>query len=249
MIYLVFAVSVIVGLGLIAYWFVNTSPQGLKRGLTWLGLVILMVLVGLVVFRARLDLLWWVAGVALPFIIRWRSVWNTLRTSFKNASGPTPGQTSTIQTDLLEMTLDHDSGEMAGRVIAGRFAGASLSELELSDLVDLLAEASATDEQSAQVLETYLDRVHGDAWREMASGGASGAGSGGSTSGAGAAGGGGPMSRAQALNILGLEEGASPDDVRDAHKRLMKANHPDRGGSTWLASQINRAKDTLIGTS
>ncbi len=242
MIYLVFAISLIVGLGLVAYWFVNTPPQGLKRGLTWLGLIILIVLVGLVVFRARLDLLWWVAGVALPFLLRWRSVWNTLRTTFKNASGPTPGQTSTIQTDLLEMTLDHDSGAMAGRVIAGRFAGAALAEMELADLIDLLAEAAATDEQSAQVLETYLDRVHGDEWREMASG----AGESGQSSGGG---GGGPMSRAQALSILGLEEGASPDDVREAHKRLMKANHPDRGGSTWLASQINRAKDTLLGTS
>ena len=55
------------------------------------------------------------------------------------------------------------------------------------------------------------------------------------------------MSREQALAILGLEEGCSREQILAAHKRMMQRVHPDRGGSDYLASQINQARDTLLG--
>jgi len=54
------------------------------------------------------------------------------------------------------------------------------------------------------------------------------------------------MNREQAMQILGLDEGHSEQDVRTAHKKMMAKNHPDKGGSEFLAAQINQAKDVLL---
>ena len=54
------------------------------------------------------------------------------------------------------------------------------------------------------------------------------------------------MSRAEALKVLGLEEGASEADIRAAHRRLIQQTHPDKGGTSYLAAKINEAKDVLL---
>ena len=55
------------------------------------------------------------------------------------------------------------------------------------------------------------------------------------------------MTEAEALRVLELEPGATPDEIREAHRRLIQRLHPDRGGSSYLAGLINRAKDMLLG--
>lgn len=142
------------------------------------------------------------------------------------------GQTSRVRTQYLELELDHDSGAMRGTIVAGAKRGASLDDLSVETLAGLVADF---DEESRALLVAYLDRRDAG-WREHAQGDAATRRSAPSS---------GKMSEQEAYQILGLEPGASVDDVAQAHRRLMKRLHPDQGGSTYLAARINEAKEVL----
>ena len=165
--------------------------------------------------------------------------WSRMSGAAAGGSGTEPGQTSEIETQYLKMYLDHDSGEMNGDIILGQFAGETLRGLSLQDLIALLGECRE-DEQSVQILAAYLDRYHADDWRDMA-------GAAGSEGDGGPGGFGGSMVAEEAYQVLGLKPGASTEEIKDAHKKLMSKIHPDHGGSTYLATKINQAKDLLLG--
>lgn len=143
------------------------------------------------------------------------------------------GQASRVRAAYLEMELDHDSGAMRGTIVAGRHQGVALDRLDVKTLVGLLTDF---DDESRALLMAYLDRRDAS-WREHAHGDAA----------AGRASpSGGKMSEQEAYQILGLEAGASADDISRAHRTLMKKMHPDQGGSTYLATRINEAKEVLL---
>jgi hypothetical protein len=177
-----------------------------------------------------------------------RSAWRFGRAGGDAAGGgaASPGETG-VETATLAMRLDHGTGRMSGRVRRGAFAGRELAELGLPELLSLLADCRTADPESVPLLEAWLDRAAPD-WREAEAwaGSAGGGGGGGSGGGTGRPGGGG-MTRAEALAVLGLTDGATEDDIRAAHRRLMRAAHPDQGGSDWLAVRINQARDVLLG--
>ena len=242
--YFLLAVAVVVGLWLMYLGLRGMHPRNLRKAAGVMVAVVAGLVLLLVAISGRLGPLGWVA-MLLPAILQWRNI----RQGLKNMRGPTPGQNSDIETRYLRMTLEHVTGVLRGTVLEGRFRGRTLDELGLGDLLDLLGECRIEDPPSAEVLESYLDRVHGAAWRSPGTGdaGTGGQGSaGGSSGGSSGSAAGGAMTARQAYEILGLKPGASDREIREAHRRLLKANHPDLGGSTWLAAQINLAKDLLL---
>ena len=145
----------------------------------------------------------------------------------------TPGQVSRVRAAFVEMELDHDTGAMTGRILAGRHEGVALDALDVATLTGLMGEIDA---ESRSLLAAYLDRRE-PSWREHAQGDAGSAGGAVST---------GKMTQEEAYQILGVQPGASADEIGRAHRSLMKKLHPDQGGSTYLAARVNEAKDVLL---
>ena len=155
---------------------------------------------------------------------------------FGGGSQRSTGQTSKVRSQFLDMTLDHDSGQLAGQIVAGPHAGHSLDEFDLPQLAAMM---TGFDAESVALLESYLDRRF-PAWRQDAQGYAAG--------GQGRAASSGKMTDEEAYQILGLQPGATRDEIGRSHRSLMKKLHPDQGGSTYLAARVNEAKDTLLRT-
>ncbi len=144
------------------------------------------------------------------------------------------GQVSRVRSAFLEMELDHDSGVMRGRFVAGPHQGAALETFGTTTLVAFLSEV---DEESRALLMAYLDRRDAR-WREHAQAGAATGQRGAVRS--------GKMTEEEAYQVLGLQPGASAEEIGRAHRTLMKKLHPDQGGSTYLAARVNEAKDVLL---
>jgi hypothetical protein len=155
---------------------------------------------------------------------------------FGSSAKRSPGQTSQVRSQFLDMTLDHDSGELTGRIVAGPHAGQALDEFDLPQLAAMI---TSFDAESVALLESYLDRRF-PAWRQDAQGDAA--------RGQRRPAASGKMTDEEAYQILGLQPGAGRDEIGRAHRALMKKLHPDQGGSTYLAARVNEAKDTLLRT-
>jgi len=143
------------------------------------------------------------------------------------------GQVSRVRSAFLEMELDHDTGAMRGVFLAGPRQGTRLDTLDVDTLISLFGEI---DEESRALLAAYLDRRDAG-WREHAQADAAAGRSSAPR---------GPMTHEEAYQILGLERGASTEDIVGAHRTLMKKLHPDLGGTNYLAARVNEAKDTLL---
>ena len=232
---------------LVRLLWLKAQPKGHVAILTAASIALV---VGLALLAATGRLHWLVAlGAAVfPFLRRLLAImplWQMLRRfapmagqAFSSAQGPAGGSApehSEVRTGDLKMTLHHASGEMDGEVLVGQFQGRRLSEMDLDDLNAL--RSSLTDGQSAPLLDTYMQRRFGsrqdgtDGKRDERAGVSEPEGA---------------MTKSRALEILGLEPGASEQDIVDAHRRLMQRLHPDRGGSTYLAATLNEAKRVLM---
>ncbi|MBL4613536.1 MAG: DnaJ domain-containing protein [Magnetovibrio sp.] len=246
--FFILGIAVLIAVLLMARWYVSVPPKTLLSGGKWL---VFGVALGLVLWLMLSGKLW-AAVAALPAILVWlMRMLGGLRIARMLArliglggaakgwsspgadGGPSSGQSSYVHTRFVVMHLDHGSGHVSGQVLEGRFAGRALESLSLNELLQLYGEAQI-DADSARVVEGYLDRFDAN-WRDAHQQDRS-------TAYADP----GNMDRQEAFKVLGLQAGAGADDIKAAHRRLMANLHPDKGGSDYLAQQINRAKDVLL---
>ena len=215
-------------------WAVNAfskaDPKQAARLLRYIGGVAALIFALFLLLRGEIGLAVPVGAVGLGWL-GWLTLWPA---SFGGRTQKRPGQVSRVRSAFLEMELDHDSGAMRGRILAGRYAGYALDALDPQTLIDLIGEI---DNDSRQLLMAYLDRRE-PRWREHAQGDA-GAGQASSATR-------GKMTEEEAYQILGLQPGAGAQEIGRAHRSLMKKLHPDQGGSTYLAARVNEAKDVLL---
>lgn len=211
----------------IAY-FLSSTPAQIAATMRYAGPVVLAV-VGLILSLAGRFA---VGGPIMMMAVAWfarqrKAGWSARR----------GGQTSTVRSAWLEMELDHDTGEMNGIVLVGRYENRALNDMSDDEVQDLASDI-ADDRESRELLEAYLDRRM-PGWRDHVEpdGGAR------QTASYDA----GAMTHQEAYKVLGLQPGASSVEVRQAHRRLMQRVHPDLGGNAFLAQRVNEARDLLLG--
>lgn len=229
------ALLVLAAIALVIAWFMRANPSSMARVLRVIVVILGGIGVGgLLIFGLRflpglLPELMGLAGVVITALIA-RAIRQRPSGGF---SSPGVGQRTEVDTVFLKAWIDHASGDVGGTVLAGRFAGRTLDVLTDAELLDLRGECAA-DADSLRVLEAFLDRRLGADWRNAQRPPPP-------------RGPRGDMTRDEALAVLGLTEGATADDIRAAHRRLIQRMHPDVGGTADLAARINRAKDVLLG--
>lgn len=207
------------------------AKKQLLKKLLIVGLVAL--LLGLAI-TGRLH--WLAAALAailtmLPRIARFvMGVWPAVLPYFRRYQ---QNKHSSMRTRFISMQINILNGELQGEVLEGEFKGQQLQTMTLTQLSELLKECQRYDSNSAALLNSYIQRTH-PGWSSASNQSADYSAD---TS---------KMSEKQARDILGLSADATKEEVVKAHKRLMQKMHPDRGGSDYLAVQINLAKEVLL---
>lgn len=234
----------IISLGLIGWAWVRNQPPS-RRGTVAvrLGLGLAVLFLGYLAITGRMHIVGLLLAFTYPLLRRYLP--GILRQA---KSGTGSGNSSTVTSETLEMSLDHDTGAMHGKVLRGPMEGRTLETLEEHEFIELLQYCRTQDADSARLLETYLDQRFGHSWHEDdPNGDASGQEDSSHGEGSGRGPGQGEMTRDEAYEILGLEPGASREEISQAHRRLIQRMHPDRGGSAYLAARINAARKLLLG--
>ncbi|WP_315986552.1 DnaJ domain-containing protein [Microvirga sp. Mcv34] len=214
--------------------YTRADPKVLAKSLKTLAGVAAIGAAVLVGIKGRIDMALLLGGFGA-----WALGWSAL-----NLPGPwrkfqqAGSRFSRIRSAMIEMEIDHATGAVEGTILVGAFAGRRLSSLDPQSLGRLYDECSAHDPQGVPLLEAYLDRRFAG-WRENAHGDRDTRTRTHAHTGV--------MTKEEAYQILGLQPGASLDEIRKAHRTLMKKLHPDQGGTAYLAARVNEAREVLLG--
>jgi hypothetical protein len=143
---------------------------------------------------------------------------------------------SRYRSATIALSFDAEGRVRDGTVLVPPLEGRALSSLPRDALLRLLVSCRAGDPGGARLLELYLDGRH-PGWRVDAQGD--------SDPGPRRPAYPGAMTQEEAYEILGLQRGATLEQVRAAHRTLMKRAHPDQGGTVEGAARVNAARDRL----
>lgn len=154
-----------------------------------------------------------------------------------------PGS-SRVKTVTLDATLDPLSGSIEGKITSGEFTGQNLSSMSFEDIATYYKFCSDHDPHALRIIEAFIQRefpeqVNTGNWNASQNYNQQNQHQGQNNAQA-------SMSVEEACEILGVTDNASKQEITYAHRKLMARLHPDKGGSTFLATRVNVAKDTLI---
>lgn len=211
--------------------FVRTDAAAVVKGVKAVGGIAALGAAILLGLRGRIDMALLLGGFGA-----WALGWSGIPLPWRQA-GRRTGRFSRIRSAMIEMEIDHANGALGGTVLAGSHAGRSLSDLDQSGLHAVYEECRSYDPEGVALLEAYLDRRF-SGWREYAQrDGDTRTRTHAQT---------GAMSKEEAYQVLGLQPGASVDEIRQAYRTLMKKLHPDQGGTAHLAARVNEAREILL---
>ena len=240
MYWVILSLIIIISILFIVRQLVNAEPKKVIKLIKWL--LVLFFVLGLIFFGLRFGsfVLWLILPI-LYFSLRTLlgavisrfafNYFNSKSNFFNNSNNSS--NISSIETEYIIMSLSQIDGNVSGVVKKGKFSGDKLEDLSLESLFELRKELKS-DKESLDLLEAYLDRVANSDWRDQAENLSS-------TESYSTI-----MTIKEAYLMLGLDENATKDEIKEAHHKLMLKIHPDQGGSNFLASKINQAKELLL---
>ena len=220
--------AIVLLLLLLRAWFKKSGKDRLRWAIyAMIGVVVLLTITG------RLH---WLAAIgtailgAMPIVVK--KLFLLLRFlpmigGFISRSGYGKTGNGRFETTWLRLEVNPVIGTIDGEVLQGEFKQRRLSSISISELERLRDVLRQQDVKSAMLLQSYL------AIRTRSRGGDNEPSDKSS------------MTKEEALNVLGLKDGATREEIIRAYKRLMQKIHPDRGGSAYLAAKINQAKELL----
>ncbi len=234
MIPLLLGCAVLAGLWWLSTSYARADPKALVRLGRRVGGWAAFAVALLLLVRGRLDMAVFV-GMGGAWLLGWSETLPGVLGRF--TGGRAPQGASRLRSAAVEMELDRASGALRGTVLAGPHAGRALDGLSVPEVMALRAACLSGDPDGSRLLEAYLDR-RAPGWRQHAEADRD--------PGARRPAQPGTMTEEEAYEVLGLLRGASPEEVRRAHRTLMKRLHPDQGGTDYLAARVNAAKDVLL---
>ncbi len=224
------------------WWHWNNTPDPKQKKLllqkTVIGVLVVALL--LLVLTGRVH---WIGAIfagilasfrqLLPLILRYLPMLTQFYRQF--SSGSSPPNTSTVNSKIIVMTLDHTTGKLSGKVLDGEYKGCALDEMSHDDLQNLYKYCVEMDMNSAKLLESYLSDRFGEQFRDNSTNDNNY-----STQSSN------EMSVSEALQILGLEGKPDHDEITEAYRKIMQKFHPDRGGNQYFATKANQAREVLL---